>query len=372
MALVFRCVGCLLHFTQLLWSVLPVYVRGHLHRRHTLALEIVALRSQLAVLQGRVDSGKRPRPQIPPWFRALWAMLCRVFPGWRDWLAVVQPQTVVRWHREAGDLLWRKRSGRVGRPPLEANMAKRVQRLARENPTWGGQRVVDELALLGFEPPHPDTIRKYMKNARKDEPDPEARQRWLTFLHNHLGQAWAMDFCMVRTLSFQPLFVFAIIVHGTREIVHFNVTDCPTAAWVTQQLREATGWDEAPRFLHCDNDPVFKGEVAAFLDAIGIEKVPTAPRSPWQNPFIERFFGNLRRELLDHVIPFNQRHLMRLLNEYIRFYNTERPSQALDGLPPVPTTERDGQAPPGGPTDELVARPVCGGLHHVYSRRKAA
>jgi len=211
-----------------------------------------------------------------------------------------------------------------------------------------------------------------MKHARKDEPDPEARQRGLTFLRNHLEQAWAMDFCVVRTLSFQPLFVFAIIDHATREIVHFNVTDCPTGEWVVQQIREATGWNEAPRFLHCDNDPVFKGEVARFLDRIGVERVHTAPSSPWQDPFIERWFGSPRRELLDHVIALNERHLFRLLSEYVDFHNTEHPHQGLGGLPPKPTEQRSGDAAPADTSNELVARPVCGGLHHVYSPRRAA
>jgi len=188
---------------------------------------------------------------------------------------------------------------------------------------------------------------------------------WLPFLRNHLDVSWAIDFCTVPTLTFRTLFVFIVLEHGRRRVPHWAVTPAPSMAWVVQQLREAMPYGVQPRYLFRDNDGIYGHGVRAFLDSCGIEEVRTAFRSPWQNPFIERYMGTLRKELLDHVIVLNGRHLERLLAEFIEpYYHAERPHQGLHGDTPASHAN-----PPefAGPT-KLIATPVLGGLHHTYQR----
>ena len=241
-------------------------------------------------------------------------------------------------------------------------MQARIRRLSTENPLWGAERIRQQLRLLGYEPPCTDTILKYMVKPRRPR---KPSTTWLPFLRNHLGVSWAMDFFTVPTLTFDTLYVFVVLEHGRRKVLHWNVTSAPTMAWVVQQLREAMPYGVQPRYLFRDNDGIYGHGVRAFLDSCGIEEVRTAFRSPWQNPFIERYVGTLRKELLDHMIVLNERHLERLLAEFIeRYYHTHRPHQGLDGDTPAPHI-----TPPEftGPT-RLVATPVLGGLHHTYRR----
>lgn len=174
-----------------------------------------------------------------------------------------------------------------------------------------------------------------------------------------IGGSWAIDFFTVNTLGFQILYVFLVFDHARREVLHFTITPHPTMEWVVQQLREATPFGRHPRYVFRDNDGIFGSGVRVFLESCGIEEVRTAYESPWQNPYIERFIGTLRRELLDHVMVLNQAHLGRLLKEFIEdYYHTTRPHQGLAGETSGP------QAPPGN--GELLSVPVVGGLHHRY------
>ncbi len=237
-----------------------------------------------------------------------------------------------------------------------------IRKLSRGNPLWSAERIRDTLRLLGYDPPCSDTIRKYMVHL-KTEPDQPST--WLPFLRNHLDVSWAMDFFTVVTAGFSCLYGFVVFEHGRRKVIHFATTYHPSMTWVIQQLREATPFGRQPRYLFRDNDGIYGHGVGAFLDDCGIEEVRTAYRSPWQNPYIERFVGTLRRELLNHVIVLNERHLNRLLREYIeQYYHTGRPHQGLNGDTPV-ATKKPGMV--NGPT-ELISFPVCGGLHHRYER----
>lgn len=192
---------------------------------------------------------------------------------------------------------------------------------------------------------------------------PDRSTTWLPFLRNHLDVSWAIDFFTVTTLNFATLYVFVIFDHGRRKVIHWATTSQPHMDWVLQQLREATPWDVKPRYLFGDNDGIYGYGVRGFLDLCGIEEVRIAYRSRWQNPFIERFIGTLRRELLDHVIVLNQAHLDRRLREYIEaYYHVARPHQGLDGDTPVP---REKSEPVSGPT-KLISTPA--GLHHTYVR----
>ena len=236
-----------------------------------------------------------------------------------------------------------------------------IRRLSRENPLWGAERIHQTLLLLGSAAPGEDTVRKYIVKACSP------RQRsttWLPFLRNHLDVSWAIDFFTVTTFNFVVLYVFLVFDHGRRKVIHFAITKNPSMDWVIQQLRESMPFGLQPKYLFRDNDGIYGNGVKAFLKSCGIEEVRTAYRSPWQNPFVERYVGTLRREMLDHVIILSQRHLERLLREFIEeYYHMARPHQGLDGDTPVPHTKPEISGP-----SKLISIPILGGLHHRYVR----
>jgi transposase InsO family protein len=215
----------------------------------------------------------------------------------------VKPETVVRWHRAGFRLYWnwRSRGGRRGRPRAAAEVRALVRRLATENPTWGAPRVHGELRMLGVEVSERTVSRLMPRRA----PKPEVVQRWMAFLRNHRDAIAAMDFFVVPTVTFRVLYVWFVIEHGRRRIVHFHVTDQPDAAWVVQQLREAFPFDTAPRHLVFDRDGTFSAHVVSTVKSFGTKPTRTSPRSPWQNGVAERWIGSVRRELLDHVVVFD-------------------------------------------------------------------
>lgn len=249
------------------------------------------------------------------------------------------------------------------RSDWSGNFERVVIRDPQENPLWGAAKIRDTLVDLGMGLLDVGTIRKYMK---KRIPPEDRSGTWKAFLHNHLDMAWGMDFCVVRSVGFKAVYVFVILEHGRRKIRHLAVSESPSAAWVIQQLREATPFGEFPRYLHRDNDGIYGNEVPNFLDGL-IEDVPNSFQSPWQNPYVERFFGSLRRELLDHVIVWNASHLEKLLAEYVDWYENYRLHQGLAGTAPNDSDGKDDPAPEG----EIVSIPVLGGLHHRYERKAA-
>jgi putative transposase len=332
---------------------LVLLVRAFLGGRAALAAENLALRQQLAIL---CRSASRPRLGWRD--RLFWAALARLWSGWRSALLIVKPATVVRWHRQGFRLSWRWKSrGKPGRPPLADDVRRLIRRISRENSLWGAPRVQAELRLLGHEVAE-STVAKYLAR-RKDRPP---SQTWRAFLHNHMGSLASIDFFVVPTATFRLLYGFVVLMHERRRVVHFNVTERPTAAWVAQQLREAFPFDEAPRYLIRDRDGIYGDEVRRCLEGMGIEEVVIAPRSPWQNPFAERLIATLRRELLDHVIVLNERHLRRLLSTFFDYYHRARPHRSLDQNAPQP---REVEPPERG---RGVAVPQVGGLHHRYTR----
>jgi transposase InsO family protein len=237
-----------------------------------------------------------------------------------------------------------------------------VHRLALEN-GWRARKIRGELAKLGFTIGLA-TISRYLP---KRSPDPGQRQRWVTFLRNHKDAIAAMDFCIVPTVSFQPLHVWFVIDHGRRRLIHFNVTTNPSARWVIQQLGEVFPSERTPRYLLLDRDSIFSAEVAAAIRSFGIDPVRTAYRGPWQNPTAERWLGTCHRELLDHVIVCGEPHLRRLLSDYVAYYNSERVHTGLGDSPDGRTIE----ARPS-PTGRVVGLPRAGGLHHRYVWAEAA
>ena len=251
------------------------------------------------------------------------------------------------------------RRGRTGRPPVGLAVAGLVRTMALANPLWGAPRIHGELLKLGFEISQ-RTVARLMPRRRKPP-----SQTWRTFLQNHVSDLVSIDFFVVPTATFRVLYVFLALLHHRRRVVHFNVTDSPTAAWTAQQIVEAFPHEEAPRFLLRDRDSIYGGKFRRRVQGLGIGEVLTAPRSPWQNPFAERLIGTIRRELLDHVIVMNEGHLRRRLRNYLSYYHASRTHLALEKDAPEP---RAVEPPAQGP---VVALPQVGGLHHRYVRRAA-
>ena len=321
--------------------------------RASLAAENLALRHQLGVLQRSVK-----RPRLRQRDRILWVWRSRLWPGWRSCLLIVQPETVVAWHRRGFRLYWRwkSRPRKPGRPQVDTEIRELIRRVSRENPLWGSPRIRDELALLGINVAK-STVEQYMVR-----PDRPRSQTWKTFIDNHIPDLAAVDFFTVPTVTFRVLYCFVVLRLERRVVVHFNVTTNPTARWTAQQLVEAFPYAEAPRFLMRDRDGAYGAVVRKRVRGMGIEEVLTAPQSPWQNPFAERLIGSLRRECLDHVIVFGGTHLHRVLSEYFEYYHRSRAHQSLESNSPVP---REIEPPERG---QVVGTPVLGGLHHTYRR----
>jgi transposase InsO family protein len=290
--------------------------------------------------------------------RIFWVWLSRIWAGWRSVLVIVQPDTVVGWHRQGFRLYWRWKSsaGKVGRPRIEAELRKLIRRMCRENPSWGAPRIHSELRLLGYDVSE-TTVDKYMIRHRKPP-----SQTWRTFLDNHLTDIVAIDFFTVPTATFRILFAFVVLLHDRRKVVHFNVTAHPTAEWTAQQIVEAFPEDHAPRFLIRDRDSIYGQFFQERVKHMGIEQVVIAYRSPWQSPYVERLIGSIRRECLRHFIVLNERHLMRILRSYLAYYHEARTHLSLDRNAPI---EREVEPPERG---RVLAIPQVGGLHHRYCR----
>ncbi|MCP4290854.1 MAG: transposase [bacterium] len=323
--------------------------------RHSIVLENIALRHQLDVLQ---RNAKRPR--LKPNDRALWALLSRFLPNWRQHLTIVQPDTVVRWHRSGWRLYWRWRCRSIrGRPKVSVEIRGLIRKMSSENRLWGAPRIHGELLKLGYDICE-TTIAKYMVR----NPGPSA-QTWRTFIRNHMSDMVAVDFLTVHTATFRTLFVFVILSLERRRVIHFNITTNPTAEWTSMQLTQAFPFDSAPRYLIRDRDGIYGQKTIDTIENLGIEPVVISRRSPWQNGYCERVIGSIRRECLDHIIVLNDRHLRRVLKEYLAYYHGSRTHLGLEKDTPF---SRPIQTCDAGP---LISEPVLGGLHHRYHRDAA-
>jgi putative transposase len=343
-----------LKLTTIFLRCIPAFFRG----RSRQAIVELALRQQLATF---AEKGRRPR--IAPADRGFWVFLSKVLLEWKEILVIVQPETVVRWHRKGFRLYWRSISKRgPGRPPIPAEVQALIRRFANEN-GWRARKVRAELAKLGISVGL-STVSRYLP---KRDPDHHQRQRWKTFLRNHKHGITAMDFLVVPTARFRLLYAWFVIGHDRREIIHFGVTEHPTSSWVVQHLREAFPNDTSPQFLIYDNDSIFSERVTETIENIGIAPRRTAFRSPWQNGIAERWVGSARRELLDHVIVLNEKHLQHLLREYVDYYNADRVHTKLQDSPNGRPTERRPT-----PEAQVVGSPRVGGLHHRYEWQDAA
>jgi putative transposase len=287
---------------------------------------------------------------------------------WRQALIVVQPDTFIRWHRQGFRLFWRWKS-QTGRPPIPPELQGLIRQMTRENPTWGQERTANELWLkLGLRV-FPRTVRKYMPKRLTPGPGTcVSSQPWSAFMRNHAQAIVACDFCVVVTVTFRMLYVFVVIEHASRRLLHINVTAHPTAAWTLQQLREAMPSDHGYRFLIHDRDRIFSQVLDQSIHHLGLHLLKTPPRAPQANAICERLIGTLRRECLDFVIPITAHHLRRLLQDWIGHYNTGRPLMSLrPGIPqppsslPVPPQTRRHHV---SKHLRVVGYPILGGLHH--------
>jgi transposase InsO family protein len=298
---------------------------------------------------------------------------------WFDWrraLGIVKPETFISWHRRAYRLFWRWKS-KPGRPALPKDLRALIRRMALENPTWGQERIANELLLkLGLRV-SPRTVRKYMPRHCVGEPGKRGQsQRWSVFILNQAKGIVACDFCVAVTATFRILYVFVVIEHASRRLIHVNVTSHPTAEWVMQQFREAIPADHPYRILIHDRDSIFSTQVDQSVRHMGLRVIKTPVRTPVANAICERVIGTMRRECLDFVIPINERHVYGILKEWASHYNEGRPHMSLGpGLPrspahlPVPLQDRRHAMPK---THRLAAYPILGGLHHDYRLEEKA
>jgi transposase InsO family protein len=316
-----------------------------------LEAENAVLRHQLIVLRRRVRGRAQPTNN-DRWFLV---QMYRWFPAILKVVIIVQPETLVRWHRAGFRCYWRWRSRpQGGRPQIDTELRALIRQMGTENQLWGAPRIHGELLKLGFRASQ-STVAKYMVK-RRGPPS----QGWRTFLRNHAPDIAAMDLFVVPTIGFKLLYGFVIVRIDRRDLVWINVTTNPTAEWIARQITEALPWDGAPGYMIRDRDRIYGTIVTRRLRAMGIRDKPIAPASPWQNGFAERLIGSIRRECLDHVIVLGAEHLRRTLKSYADYYNGVRTHRSLNKDAPVSRpVQRSGV---------ISSHALLGGLHHRYAR----
>ena len=354
--------GKILHWLQgrvKLWtkpatSVLIIGALSDLTRsRADLVIENALLRQQLIVLNRQIK-----RAQLTNTERFRLVFLSHITSFWKQALHIVQPDTLLRWHRELFQIYWRRKS--QGQPKITAETIALIQKMAKENQLWGAERMRGELLKLGIEVSK-RTVQRYMPKERSLT---SSSQSWATFLKNQAGNTWACDFTVVTDWLFRQWYVFVVLELKTRRIVQTNVTRFPTDEWTAQQLREATPWGKGPKYLIRDRDGKYSRHFSAV--AASIQEMETPYRTPQANGICERFMGSLRRECLDHILIHDERHVQRVIKEYTAYFNQERPHQGIEQLIPD-QYELTRSKPTSG---RITSKALLGGLHHSYSRTK--
>src|SRR5215467_1446886 len=334
---------------QGLLELLVHWLSSLVKSRRRLEAENLVLRHQVNILRRR-SSG---RLRLSNADRIAFVWLYRLYPSVVDAVAIIRPETVIHWHRQGFRALWRWRArSRGGRPAIPREIRDLIQEMSRANGLWGAPRIHGELLKLGIEVAQ-STVAKYMIK-HPGRPG----QSWSTFLRNHAAGIAAVDMFVVPTIGFKLLYCLVFLAHDRREVVHHAVTAHPTAEWVAQQMTEAFPWDTAARYLVRDRDAVYSHVVRRRLRALGIRDRPTAPRSPWQNAYVERLIGSIRRECTDHVIVLGETHLRRVLSLDASSYDGARTHLSLAKDAPLSRpVERLGR---------VIAQPMVAGLHHRY------
>ena len=347
------------------------FAASFLQSRSVLAAENLFLRKQLALYQER-----QVRPRRATDANRLTMVLAAILFNWKEALAAIRPETFTGWHRKGFKLFWRWKSRPVGRPKIPKNLREVIFAMARDNPSWGQERIAAELLLkLGIQV-SPRTVRRYLPEDPKGHLHKVPTQRWMTFVRNHAKAILACDFFVSVTVHFRIIYVFVIMEVGTRRLVHCNVTSHPTAGWTLQQFREAIDNEQDYRFVVHDRDKIYSKELDRSIKAMGVKVLKTPYRSPQANSHCERLIGTLRRGCLDFLIPMNETHLRSILKAWRIHYNQARPHSSLGpGLPqprrglPVTVQKQRHQIPEGY---RVKAKPILGGLHHEYHLEKIA
>ena len=330
---------------------LVMFVADLFKSRSRLEAENLFLRHQLAIALRRAP----PRFRLGGGDRALLIWMIRLWPSLIGAVRVVQPETILRWHRAGLKIFWRWKSrNRAGRPYIDRGLRDLIRRMSRENALWGASRIHGELLMLGFQVAQ-STVSKYMVRCQNPP-----SQTWKTFLQNHAEAIAAIDMCIVPTLTFDLLFAFLVLGHGRRQLLWFEVTRHPTAEWLARQITEAFPWASAPAYLVRDNDRAYGHIFTSRVRAMGIRDRPISPGSPWQNGIAERLIGTVRRDCLDRILIFGESQLRRLLASYAAYYKQTRTHLALQkDAPSRRAVQRSGA---------IVAIPILAGLHHQYVR----
>ena len=339
--------------TSLLLGTIRDLARG----KAELVAENALLRQQLIILRRQIK-----RPTYTKTDRLLLVLLARAARMWRQALLIVQPETLLKWHRQGFRLFWKHKSKATStQAKLAAETIALIKEMASNNRLWGAERIRGELLKLGIRVCK-RTIQKYMRH----KPTPRSKgQNWRTFLRNHAGDMWACDFLQVTDLFFRSLFAFFIIELQSRKVIHVGVTRSPTDAWTAQQLREATPYGHTPKYLIRDNDSKFGPCFARVAATSGIKILKTPYHAPRANAICERFLGSVRRECLDHMLVLNEKQLHRVLRAYVAYFNRARPHQGIQQQ--VPQGEVT-TVPPDQRSDRIISVPILGGLHHQYRR----
>jgi putative transposase len=352
-----------LHYRFVTWtkpdtnSLLLATLTDLSRSKSELVAENALLRQQLIILRRQVK-----RPTCTKTDRMLLVLLARIVRTWKQALVIVQPETLLRWHRLGFKLFWKYKSRAASTTPrISQETVTLIKEMARDNRLWGAERIRGELLKLGLRVSK-RTIQKYMRAVRTTRP---GGQRWSTFLHTHAQQIWACDFLPVTDLFFRSLFAFFIIELHSRKVIHVGVTRSPTDAWTAQQLREATAYGQGPKYLIRDNDGKFGVTFARVAKTSGIEILKTPYQAPRANAICERFLGSVRRECLDHLLILHERQLQHALNAYIHYFNQARPHQGIRQQIPEPKAGCVPSDPQGG---KILSLPILGGLHHDYRR----
>jgi hypothetical protein len=337
-------------------SALLAYLASWFFPDKSLHLKLLALEHQLAVYKRSVR-----RPRLHPSDRLFWAWISRHWSGWQEALVFVQPATVIAWQRKRFRDHWSRlsRRGKAGRPAISKEVRDLIRKMSQANPIWGSPRIVGELSKLGIEVAK-STVEKY-----RVPPQKRTWRKWKTFLRNHVRDLVSIDFFVVATATHKVLFVLLILAHDRRRVVHFNVTEHPTAQWTAQQVVEAFPWEKAPHYMVRDRDRVYGTLFQERVHSMGIKEVVTAARCPWQNPFVERPIGSIRRECLDHVAVLSERHLKQTLISYFSYYHRWRTHLSLEMDCPEPRVVQPHEY------GEVIEVAEVGGLHHHYERLAA-
>lgn len=330
------------------------FIRSLFMSRTRLQIENLYLRKQLEIV-----TRSSHRIKVKKSEKVFLILGSKILRNWKEHLVIVKPETLIKWHRERFKLFWKRKSKwKGGRKRVDVEVRRMIIKLALENSSWGVPRIHGELLKLGFNISQ-STVYRYLQHTSRDKPS----QNWKTFLSNHSKEIISMDFFSVPTLNFKLVYVLVVIEHHRRRVIHFNVTKHPTSFWTAQQIRNSLFSDSAYKYAIRDRDSKFGNCYRSTIAEMGIKEVVTSYRSPWQNGYVERLIGSIRREALDYFIIINEEHLREILKEYFQYYNRYRTHLGL---------EKD--SPEGRPVEQLGKLskiPVLNGVHNIYFREAA-